>query len=90
MDIRAQAAPRCVAGVGRQRRRHHRTDADLDRAGESCAAGGYGYAGQSCISVQRIVVHERVYADFLDGFVARVAKLTVGDPLDPPRGRADD
>jgi len=58
-------------------------DADLDRAVRSCAAGGYGYAGQSCISVQRILVHERVYADFLDGFTARVRQLVVGDPLDP-------
>jgi glyceraldehyde-3-phosphate dehydrogenase (NADP+) len=58
-------------------------DADLDRAIRSCAAGGYGYAGQSCISVQRILVHERVYADFLDGFAARVRQLVVGDPLDP-------
>ena len=28
------------------------------------AAGGFGYAGQSCISVQRIVVHEKLYDDF--------------------------
>ena len=58
-------------------------DADLERAIRSCAAGGYGYAGQSCISVQRVLVHERVYADFLDGFAARVRQLVVGDPLDP-------
>jgi acyl-CoA reductase-like NAD-dependent aldehyde dehydrogenase len=58
-------------------------DADLARAVEGCATGGYSYAGQSCISVQRILVHERVYADFLDAFVARVRSLRVGDPLDP-------
>jgi glyceraldehyde-3-phosphate dehydrogenase (NADP+) len=83
-DIRAQAgAKRVSLELGGNAGVIIEPDADLDRAGESCAAGGYGYAGQSCISVQRIVVHERVYADFLDGFVARVAKLTVGDPLDP-------
>jgi glyceraldehyde-3-phosphate dehydrogenase (NADP+) len=58
-------------------------DADLDRAVEACATGGYAYAGQSCISVQRILVHEAVHAAFLDGFAARVAGLKVGDPLDP-------
>jgi glyceraldehyde-3-phosphate dehydrogenase (NADP+) len=58
-------------------------DADLARAVERCAFGGYAYAGQSCISVQRILVQESVYRPFLDAFVARVAALRVGDPLDP-------
>ena len=58
-------------------------DADLARAAEACGTGGYSYAGQSCISVQRILVHERVYADFLDAFAARVRALRAGDPLDP-------
>jgi len=58
-------------------------DADLARAVEACAAGGYSYAGQSCISVQRILVQERLYADFLDAYTARVGALRTGDPLDP-------
>jgi len=58
-------------------------DADVAHAAARCAAGGYGYAGQSCISVQRIFVHSQVYEAFLEHFVARVAKLNVGDPLDP-------
>jgi glyceraldehyde-3-phosphate dehydrogenase (NADP+) len=58
-------------------------DADLERAVERCAVGGYAYAGQSCISVQRILVHEKVYGEFVERFVARVAKLELGDPLDP-------
>ena len=58
-------------------------DADVDKAVERCAAGGYAYAGQSCISVQRILVHEDVYAPFLEKFAARVGALVVGDPLDP-------
>jgi glyceraldehyde-3-phosphate dehydrogenase (NADP+) len=58
-------------------------DADLPLAIERCTAGGYSYAGQSCISVQRILVHERVYPDFLHGFAASVARLRTGDPLDP-------
>jgi acyl-CoA reductase-like NAD-dependent aldehyde dehydrogenase len=57
-------------------------DADLALAIERCTAGGYSYAGQSCISVQRILVHEGVYAEFLDGFAASVGRLRTGDPLD--------
>jgi glyceraldehyde-3-phosphate dehydrogenase (NADP+) len=56
-------------------------DADLDWAVERTAAGGYGYAGQSCISVQRVLVHRSLYADFCDRLVARTEKLKVGDPL---------
>jgi acyl-CoA reductase-like NAD-dependent aldehyde dehydrogenase len=59
---------------------HH--DADLDDAAERCAFGGYSYAGQSCISVQRVLVHRTVHGKFLEAFVARVKKLKLGDPLD--------
>ncbi len=58
-------------------------DADVARAVERCTAGGYLYAGQSCISVQRILVHERIFEAFVGPFAARVAKLVTGDPLDP-------
>jgi acyl-CoA reductase-like NAD-dependent aldehyde dehydrogenase len=58
-------------------------DADIDFAAQRCAAGGYAYAGQSCISVQRILVHEKAYDEFIAAFVPRVQKLVVGDPLDP-------
>ena len=37
-------------------------DADLDHAVRRCVAGGYLYAGQSCISTQRILVHESLYS----------------------------
>lgn len=57
--------------------------ADLDRAALRCAYGAFKYAGQICISVQRIVVHERVWDDFVDRFLERVRELVVGDPLDP-------
>lgn len=57
------------------------SDADIDYAAERCAAAGYSYAGQSCISVQRILVHRPVFRRFLDTFVARVGKLCLGDPL---------
>src|SRR5271170_4930713 len=57
-------------------------DADLDFAAERCAVGGFSYAGQSCISVQRIFVQRGVEEKFTSSLVARVAKLKVGDPGD--------
>jgi glyceraldehyde-3-phosphate dehydrogenase (NADP+) len=57
-------------------------DADLAHAVTRCVAGGFGYAGQSCISVQRILVHE----DVADDFTRRGgggARARAGDPLDP-------
>jgi glyceraldehyde-3-phosphate dehydrogenase (NADP+) len=58
-------------------------DADIAHAAARCAVGGYAYAGQSCISVQRILVHQRVLAAFVAAFVERVRALKVGDPMDP-------
>ncbi|WP_152655672.1 aldehyde dehydrogenase family protein [Oceanobacillus sp. CFH 90083] len=58
-------------------------DADLTRAAAQCARTGYSNSGQSCISVQRIYVHEKVIEEFTQKLVSEVAKLQVGDPLDP-------
>ncbi len=58
---------------------HH--DADLVFAAERCVAGGFAYAGQSCISVQRILVERSVCGRFTDLLVAGVSKLRSGDPL---------
>jgi len=44
--------------------------------------GGFGYAGQACISVQRILVEHSVYGKFTDLLLAGVSKLKMGDPLD--------
>src|SRR6185503_17172409 len=57
-------------------------DADLAWAAARCAAGGFTYAGQSCISTQRIFVHASVYTPFLDAFISRVKQLKGGDILD--------
>jgi acyl-CoA reductase-like NAD-dependent aldehyde dehydrogenase len=57
-------------------------DADLEHAARRCTFGGYSYAGQSCISTQRILVHGSVYDDFVERFVGRVGALRTGDPLD--------
>jgi acyl-CoA reductase-like NAD-dependent aldehyde dehydrogenase len=58
------------------------SDADLSYAADRCLTGGFAYAGQTCISVQRILVEEPVHEKFLAQFVERVKKLRVGDVLD--------
>ncbi len=57
--------------------------ADLDWAVRRTLLGAFGYAGQVCISVQRIFVHETIRAAFLERLIAGAATLKVGDPLDP-------
>jgi acyl-CoA reductase-like NAD-dependent aldehyde dehydrogenase len=57
-------------------------DADLDDVATRLAAHAFSFAGQSCISVQRIYVEESVYEAFVERFVPRVEALVVGDPAD--------
>lgn len=54
--------------------------ADLDAIIEPIAKGGYYHAGQVCVSVQRIYVHEELTQAFIERFAARVQQLVVGDP----------
>jgi acyl-CoA reductase-like NAD-dependent aldehyde dehydrogenase len=56
-------------------------DADLAMAARALAKGSFAYAGQVCISVQRILVHESVMQRFLSLFVPLAHALKVGDPL---------
>jgi acyl-CoA reductase-like NAD-dependent aldehyde dehydrogenase len=58
------------------------SDADLPYAAERCVAGAFGYAGQTCISVQRVLVERSVYGKFVDLLLAGVFKLRLGDPLE--------
>jgi acyl-CoA reductase-like NAD-dependent aldehyde dehydrogenase len=59
------------------------SDADLERAAQRVAFGGYYQAGQSCISVQRVLVHSDVADNFNELLVREVSKLKNGDPMDP-------
>jgi aldehyde dehydrogenase (NAD+) len=59
------------------------SDADLDHAAARVAIGGYYQAGQSCISVQRVLVHSDVYDGFCARLVKQVEGLKYGDPMDP-------
>ncbi len=57
-------------------------DADLDLAAVALTRAAFAFAGQVCISAQRIYVQRPVYDDFLSRFVRRVESLKIGDPLD--------
>ena len=57
-------------------------DTDLNDAIERIVFGAYYQSGQSCISVQRIIVHESIYDEFKSAFVEKVSQLVHGDPLD--------
>jgi acyl-CoA reductase-like NAD-dependent aldehyde dehydrogenase len=55
-------------------------DADIEYAANAVALGGYINAGQVCISVQRVIVHEKIERDFLDALKPKVEAITVGNP----------
>jgi glyceraldehyde-3-phosphate dehydrogenase (NADP+) len=57
--------------------------ANLDFAARRITTGGFAFAGQSCISVQRVFVHDSVFEAFSTSLVNRVESLKAGDPLDP-------
>jgi len=57
-------------------------DADLEDAAARLAANAFSFAGQSCISVQRIYIDQSAYDAFLKRFLPRVDALRVGDPAD--------
>jgi len=57
-------------------------DADLDEAAAKLVANAFSFAGQSCISVQRIYVERAAYDGFLERFLPQVEALKIGDPAD--------
>jgi len=57
-------------------------DADLDDAVDRMITGAFYQSGQSCIGVQRVLIHQAVYNDFRDKLVDATRKLTMGDPKD--------
>jgi acyl-CoA reductase-like NAD-dependent aldehyde dehydrogenase len=58
-------------------------DARLEIAAAACARNSMRLAGQSCISVQNVYVHDSLYDNFVASMVSHVQTLRVGDPLDP-------
>ena len=57
-------------------------DADLDFALPRIVTGAFSYSGQICISIQRILLHEKIYDGFMAEFLAKTRTLKMGDPLD--------
>ena len=55
---------------------------DVASVAGKIAAGGFGYSGQSCIAVQRVLVHEDIHDELRDALAKAVDALVVGDPSD--------
>jgi acyl-CoA reductase-like NAD-dependent aldehyde dehydrogenase len=60
-----------------------RPDCDLDYAIAENVDGAFFNSGQSCCAIQRIYVHQDIYAAFVEGFVELTRKYQLGNPLDP-------
>ena len=58
-------------------------DADVVKAAELAANGSYKNSGQRCTAVKRILVHEKIAAEFTEALLAKTRSWTYGDPLDP-------
>jgi glyceraldehyde-3-phosphate dehydrogenase (NADP+) len=58
-------------------------DCDLETAAAKCVNGSFAYAGQTCISVQRVLVHRPVYQQVREMIVEKTKAFPCGDPLDP-------
>lgn len=56
---------------------------DVEKIVARAVTGAFSFAGQVCISLQRTYVHEEVYDEFVEKFVAKTKSLKLGDPLDP-------
>jgi acyl-CoA reductase-like NAD-dependent aldehyde dehydrogenase len=57
-------------------------DVPLDKIIPRCVEGAFAFAGQVCISLQRIYVHESIYQEFSESFIQEAKKLKVGDPME--------
>ncbi len=57
-------------------------DADMEHATQAANFGSFMHQGQICMSVEKVLVHESIYPEFLDRFAARAARLKVGDTAD--------
>ena len=82
--IRARAARKRVSlELGNNAPVIIEADGDWEAAAAKIAVGGYSFAGQSCISVQRVYAHRSIHEGVVAALAERVAALRVGDPMDP-------
>src|SRR5258707_5262660 len=73
---------RCTLELGSNSAVIVHEDADVANAATQCALKGFSYAGQVCLSVQRILVHRAVAEEFTTKLVSVTQGLRVGDPKD--------
>jgi 1-pyrroline-5-carboxylate dehydrogenase len=59
-------------------------DANIDAAVEGVAASAFGFQGQKCSACSRLILHEKIYDQFIEKLKARVEKITLGDPTANP------
>jgi acyl-CoA reductase-like NAD-dependent aldehyde dehydrogenase len=78
--LKSKVAAKAVLELGGNAAAIVADDADLDRATQRLAASAFGYAGQTCIKVQRIIVDARVWERFIPLFIQHSRALQVGDP----------
>lgn len=57
-------------------------DAEMERATQAANFGSFMHQGQICMSVEKVLVQENIFAEFLEKFAARAARLKVGDTAD--------
>lgn len=58
-------------------------NADLDHAIDAAVFGSFHFSGQTCISINRHIVHTEVYDEYVDRLARRAGNITAGDPTDP-------
>lgn len=58
-------------------------DADTEAAVEACVRGGFFNQGENCTAVTRLLLHEKIYDDFLSSYLERISGIRIGDPEDP-------
>ncbi|TJW41362.1 MAG: aldehyde dehydrogenase family protein, partial [Mesorhizobium sp.] len=57
-------------------------DAKIDHAVANLVDGAFYNSGQCCCGIERVYVHEKVYDEFVEGFIAETRNYVVGNPLD--------
>ncbi len=73
---------RCSLGMGGKNAVMVMDDARLDLALDGVIWGAFGTAGQRCTATSRVVVHKKIYAEFMEKLAERAKNLKIGDPLD--------
>ncbi|GIL00623.1 MAG: salicylaldehyde dehydrogenase [Alphaproteobacteria bacterium] len=73
---------RCCVELGGKNALIVLDDADLDRAAQAANFGAFMHQGQICMSIERVIVHEKVHDAFMEKFLPRVARLKVGSTKD--------